>query len=250
MEVSDYNLFASDYHSKRKKPWKALKIFIDQMKNDGYTFKGVILDLGCANARNFKIIGEFPKKIIGIDNSLELLKIANDNLKNIKQYTPAESNFYQILLGDLNFLPIRPNSISNIFSIATIHHIKTKSNREKLIHFSLRVLKKDGALIVTVWRKWQKKYRRYFLFDLIKRRFNNKYRHRQENKGLPEFGDKFVPWGTSVGNIFYNRFYHFFSIHEIKDLLNDCEVKVFKIMGGPTNNDNFFIAAYKKTNGI
>ncbi len=246
MEVSDFNKFALDYHSKRKKPWKSLKIFIDQLKNDGHTFNGVILDLGCANARNFKIIGDFPKKIIGIDKSIELLKIANENLKNVKNFPQAESNFYQVLLGDLNFLPIRPNSINNIFSIAVIHHIKTKLNREKILHFSLEILKKEGAIILTVWRKWQKKYRRYFLVDLIKRRLNSKYKQKQESIGLSEFGDKFVPWGTSTGNFSYNRFYHFFSKLEIKDLLNDCEVKVFKIMGGPTNNDNFFIAAYKK----
>lgn len=247
MEVSDFNFFALDYHSKRKNPWRPLKIFLDHLKNDGYTFKGVILDLGCANARNFKIIGDFPKKIIGIDNSLELLKIANDNLKNLNLYPQAESQFYQILLGDLNFLPIRPNSIQNIFSIATIHHIKIKLNRKKLLRFSFEILKKDGALILTVWRKWQKKYRLYFLVDLIKRRFNYKYRHQQENIGLPEFGDKFVPWGTSVGKSFFNRFYHFFSKHEIKNLLKSYKIKEIKVMGGPTRHDNFFIIACKNT---
>ncbi len=246
MEVSDFNKFALDYHSKRKKPWKPLKIFIDQLKNNGHTFNGVILDLGCANARNFKIIGDFPKKIIGIDNSLELLKIANDNLKDAKHYPQAEANFYQILLGDLNFLPIRPNSIDNIFSIAAIHHIKMKLNREKLLRFFLGVLKKDGALIVTIWRKWQKKYRRYFLVDLIKRKLNKKYREKQYSIGLKEFGDKYVPWTVSNENTIYERFYHFFSKKEIKIFLKGFKIEEFKKLGGPTNQDNFFIFARKE----
>ena len=86
MEVSDFNLFARDYHSKRKKPWRPLKDFLDHLKCNNNNFDGLILDLGCANARNFKILGDFPKKVVGIDISLELIKIALKNLNDSNQY--------------------------------------------------------------------------------------------------------------------------------------------------------------------
>ena len=129
MVISDYNHFAMDYHSKRRNPWKPLKIFIDHLKKKGISFHGISLDLGCANGRNFTLLGDSPRKIVGIDISLELLKIARKNLIDNNQSLQIEKHSYQILLGDIKNLPIRPRSINNIFSIATIHHIQNKSSR-------------------------------------------------------------------------------------------------------------------------
>jgi len=245
MEVSDFNLFARDYHSKRKKPWRPLKAFLDHLKYNDYTFNGVILDLGCANARNFKVLGDFPKKIVGIDISLELIKIAQKNLKDFNQYPYSESKFYQVLHGDITFLPFRPDSAQNIFSVASIHHIKRKSNRKDLIFQISDILKENGSLIITVWRKWQKKFRRYFIMDFLKRKLNINYKRQQNNIGLSEFGDKLVPWSISGGEVTYLRYYHFFSKQEIKNLLKSYTIKVIIVMGGPTKRDNFFIIARK-----
>ena len=108
------------------------------------------------------------------------------------------------------------------------------------------MLKKDGNLVITVWRKWQRKYRSYFLLDGFKRRFSFKHEKQQRMAGLEETGDKFIPWKLSGEDKAYNRFYHFFSKHEIKKLLKIFDVKEFKIMGGPNNSDNFFIFAQKR----
>ncbi len=248
MKSSNFNLFAKDYHLKRKKPWKPLKNFLDQLKDKGTIFNGLILDLGCANCRNFKIIGDHPKKIVGIDISLELIKIANENLKNVNHYSQLESNFYQILLGDIKNLPIRPDSVQSIFSIAALHHIRLNSDRMSLLLQLFEVLKTNGSIILTVWRKWQKKYRTYFFFDWFKRNLINKYKKQQKAIGLHEFGDKYVPWTTSSEKKIYQRYYHFFSKHEIKSILEGFKIKEFKIMGGPNKHDNFFIFACKNKN--
>lgn len=245
MEVSDFNLFASDYNSKRKKPWRPLKIFLDHLKNNNFSFNDVILDLGCANARNFKIIGDFPKKVVGIDVSLELIKIAQRNLKDFNQYSPAESKFYQVLRGDITFLPFRHDSAQIIFSVASMHHIKGKANRKNLISQISEILKKNGTLIITVWRKWQKKFRLYFIIDFLKRKLNPKYKQQQKKIGLAEFGDKLVPWNISGGEVTYLRYYHFFTKREIKNILKSYTIKHITIMGGPTKRDNFFIFACK-----
>lgn len=245
MEGSNFNQIARDYHLKRKKPWRPLEFFLNHLKNKGYVFNGICLDLGCGNGRNFKILGNPPKKLIGIDISIELLKIARDGLNDIDQYAKFESNFIQILLGDLRQLPIRPNSATNIFTIASIHHIIKKSERKNTLSHFYNVLKKNGCLILTVWRKWQKTYRGYFLMDWMKRNFAVKHRKLQEKLGLEEFGDKIVPWTILSEKKVYHRFYHFFSKHEIKKLLRIFKIREFKIMGGPNNRDNFFIFAQK-----
>ncbi len=246
MERNTFNQIARDYHSKRRKPWKALEFFLNFLIKKGYLFEGMSLDLGCASGRNFKILGNYPRKLVGVDISLEFLRIAQDDLKNSEKYPKSESNFIQVLLADINYLPIRKNSIQNIFSIATIHHIRHKSNRKKLLSQFNSILKTDGNLIITVWRKWQKKYRSFFILDGIKRSFSFKHKKQREIDGLKQYGDKYIPWILSEEKKKFKRFYHFFSKHEIKNLLKDFLIKEFKIMGGPNNNDNFFILAQKK----
>ena len=246
MEDYNFNKIAKDYHSKRRKPWRPLEFFLNHLKKKGYLFTGINLDLGCANGRNFKILGTYPNKLIGIDLSLEFLKIAHECLTDKSQYSELESNFIQILLGDIKHLPIRTDSIDNIFSIATIHHIKNRSDRKKTFLQFNNSMKKKGYLIITVWRKWQKEYRGYFFLDWLKRNLSRKHKRKKKINGLEEFGDKYVPWTDSQEKETYNRFYHFFSKHEIKKLLKIFEIKDFKIMGGPGNCDNFFILAQKR----
>ncbi|MFX1503007.1 MAG: class I SAM-dependent methyltransferase [Promethearchaeota archaeon] len=240
-----FNQIALDYHSKRKKPWRPLEFFITFLKNKGYTFKGKNLDLGCANGRNFKIMSKFPNKLIGIDISLELLKIARSNLKNVNSFSYEESKYYQLILADITNLPIRKNSINNIFSIATIHHVKQKSERKRTIFQIHESLNQKGKLILTVWRKWQKKFRDYFLLEGLKRIFTRSYKNQQKMKGLKEFGDTYVPWTLSKDQQVYDRFYHFFSKRELKKLLKIFKIITFKVTGGPTNRDNFFVFARK-----
>ena len=245
MEGHIFNQIAKDYHQKRKKPWRPLEFFINYLKNKGYSFKGIILDLGCANGRNFKVLGTPPKKIIGIDLSLELLKIAHNDLQDLDHYSKNESSFIQILLGDIRYLPIRDNSVHNIFSIAAIHHIKQITERKKMISSINKTLRINGSLVITVWRKWQRKYRSYFLLDWLKRILSSEHKNQQGVVGLVEFGDKLIPWTLSDQKKVYDRFYHFFSKHELKKLLKIFRIREFKIMGGPNNRDNFFIFAQK-----
>lgn len=245
MEGSSFNQIAKDYHLKRKKPWRPFAFFLHFLKNKKYSFRGKILDLGCANGRNFKIMSNPPNKLIGIDISPELLKIARENLKDVDQFSHYESRFFQLILGDIANLPIRQNSIDVIFSIATLHHIKKKSKRKSTIVQMYESLKENSKLILTVWRKWQKGLRNYFFLEWFKRNFSFDYKDQQKAMGLEEFGDKLVPWTLSKEQQVYNRFYHFFSKKELKKLLKIFEIIAFKITGGPTDRDNFFVFARK-----
>jgi SAM-dependent methyltransferase len=245
MECSNFNSIAQDYHLKRRKPWRPLEFFVKFLKDKGYAFNGLILDLGCGNGRNFQILSTPPNKLIGIDISLELLKMANHTLNNNDQISLENKSFFQLILGDISNPPIRQNSIDWAFCIASLHHIKKKSERTKAITQIRTSLKKNSLLILTVWRKWQNRFRNYFILEWFKRKLSVKYRIDQKVKGLEEFGDKLVPWNLSREKNIFFRFYHFFSKHELKKLLKDFEILEFKITGGPTNRDNFFVLALK-----
>jgi SAM-dependent methyltransferase len=245
MEKDLYNFIAADFNKKKSKPWKDLETFVKEIKEKKISFTGYNIDLGCGNGRNFSVFKQPNTKLIGVDNSFEFLKIARDRLKSNNNPPKNSSNFIQLILSDILFLPIRPNIIQNIFSIATIHHIKDKAQLNNAISKFNRLLRNKGYFLFTVWRKYQKNYRSYFIKDKIKRLFNPKYRKVQFNLGLNEYGDKFVPWTLSAEKKTYNRFYHFFSNKEIKKLLNEYTILELKKMGGPNKKDNFFILAQK-----
>jgi len=248
LKDSTYNLIAKDYHSKRRKPWKVLENFILYLETKYSKFYGNTIDLGCANGRNFEILSTFSEKLIGIDNSNEFLKIATLRLKNLELTFKVLKSTTQLILSDICYLPIRPKSFHNVFSIATIHHVHTNLERKKIFSQIYSILKPGGYCCITLWRKFQKKYRFFFIGDFIKRVFLHKYRTKQKEKGLNYFGDKLVSWKISSDNKIYDRFYHFFSKNEVKKIIKRFKIREFKKLGGPNKKDNFFILAQKVNN--
>jgi len=244
-EKFSYNFIAKDYDLKRKKPWKDFALFIRYLQHKNYNFFGYICDLGCANGRNLEIFSRFSERLIGIDNSIKLLEIAKKRFTKTDSSFDMFKNIPQLILGDIRFIPIRSNAIHNIFSVATIHHINSKSDRKESIAQMHNILKLNGYCCITLWRKFQKRYRYYFILDWLKRIFSSKYKREQKEKGLIYFGDKLVSWTNSTNNKVYHRFYHFFSKREAIKLLEKFEIKEFKKEGGPNNKDNFFILTQK-----
>jgi len=245
MKYLTYDIIADDYDSKRKKPWRPFKDFLYFLSKKGYTFKGTCIDLGSANGRHFELFKNSNNRIIGIDNSSALLKLALERLRSSNSYSKIEITKIQLILADLKFIPIRNHVIQNVFTVATIHHIKGQLERANAITQLLDLLREEGYLLITVWRRWHKRVRKHFIVDWFKR-INPRYKHQQEKLGLKEFGDKFVPWTFTRKNVTFHRFYHFFSKMEIKKLLQNFIIREFNMIGGPTKKDNFFILAQKK----
>ena len=227
---------ARDYDLKRKKPWKALISFLNQIKKKLNLINGRIIDLGCGNGRNFDLIKS--SFLIGIDNSLEFLKIAQDRKNNTNREV-------ELILTDMKTLPFRAYSIDTIFSIASLHHVKRYRTRLSIINQLHKILNDGGYVVITVWRKYQKKFRNYFIIDLVKRTFSKKYRLRQEHLGLNEYGDIIIPWKVSKVDKTYERYYHLYSKSELKEEFSQFQMIECRKMGGPTKKDNFF-ALFKK----
>ena len=242
-----YDFFAKDYHNKRHYHWKDLGNFLRELNDEGVHFNGFNLDLGCANGRNFNLFLHSNSKLIGIDNSIELLKLARERLKKPNNNSKINPKSVSLVLSDIKALPLRTNVITNVFSIATIHHIKKNNQRNYVMSQIYNIMRNNGFLVLTVWRRYQKKYRFYFIKDRIRRLFIPKYTKTQETLGLMEYGDKFVPWTLSNKNLTYNRFYHFFSLGEIQKLVKGYIIRVILKKGGPTRKDNFFILTQKVT---
>jgi len=244
MEIS-YDFFAKDYHNKRRYHWRDLESFLRELNDKAIYFNGYNLDLGCANGRNFNLFLHSNSKLIGIDNSIELLRLARERLKKPNNNPKFNPKSISLVLSDIKALPLRPNAITNVFSIATIHHIKKNNQRSYVLSQIYNIMKNNGFLVLTVWRRYQKKYRFYFIKDRIRRFFLKKYTKTQENLGLMDYGDKYVPWTLSNKNLTYDRYYHFFSLKEIRILLKDYIIKLIQKRGGPYRKDNFFVLTQK-----
>ena len=120
-----------------------------------------------------------------------------------------------------------------------------QSERKFILEFCCSILRKNGYIVISVWRKFQKKYRNYFLFELIKQKLSLNYKKRQASLGLHEFGDILIPWTVSSTQITYNRHYHLFSKNELKRLLAGFKILRLSKLGGPNRRDNYFIFARK-----
>ena len=240
-----YDDIAEDYDNKRRRPWTPFRNFLKKLVAAGYQFKGINIDLGCANGRHFSLFNQVSDRLIGIDNSIEFLTIAKEQLCSSEEIKDYDKKSVGLILADMIALPIRPSIIQAIFSVASLHHVEGKDNRKVVVNEIFRSLKNDGFLILTVWRKWQKKYKQHFMKDLLKRKASIEYALEQESEGLKEHGDKHVPWMVSKDNEVYHRFYHFFAAQEIKTLLKPCKILAFELRGGTTDRDNFFLLAQK-----
>ncbi|MHA1234464.1 MAG: class I SAM-dependent methyltransferase [Promethearchaeota archaeon] len=247
MSKKIYDILALDYHKKRSYPWRDFELFFNELIQKDISFNGFNIDLGCANGRNFKVFLQSDTKLIGIDNSIEFLKISRNRITTGNNYTMKERRSIELIQSDINNLPIRPETVNNIFSIAVIHHIKNSNNRDQVLKQIYTILTNNGLLILTLWRKYQKKYRYYFISDWFKRLYSSQYRIKQSMLDLEEFGDKFIPWTISKENLTYNRFYHFFSRRELRNLVRSFVIKEMKKKGGPNKTDNFFVLAKKET---
>jgi len=183
--------------------------FLNLLKSGNFNFKGICVDLGCGNGRNIPLFLNQESSVIGIDNSLEFLRIIKSNILNKK----LDSQRVNLILADIRYIPLRLCVIDNMFAIASIHHVKYSKERMKVIKNVNITLKAGGYFLLTVW--------------------------------LKEFGDILVPWKISNKNIEIKRFYHFFSKYELKSLLRDFKILLIKKFGGPNKKDNFFTLVKK-----
>ena len=98
-----------------------------------------------------------------------------------------------------------------------------------------RILKNNGKALISVWSRWQDKYRKYF----IKKYFFNK------NKN--EFGDIIIFWKKDKLDI--PRYYHLYSKKEFLKDIKTSGLKLFKIydikLRSTKHIDNYFALVEK-----
>jgi SAM-dependent methyltransferase len=236
-----YDKIAEDYDRKKKSQWKSLEIFLEYLLERNYIFKGISADLGCGNARNFSLFFNETSKLIGIDNSIKMLTSARKNIASKCNMRYSS----QFILADMTALPFRDKVLDTIFSIASLHHVNTSNLRSVVLSQIFQILTDGGYFLLTVWRRYQKRFRKHFIMDYIKRAFYPPYAQLQVEARLLEFGDINVPWKSSEKIAPQMRFYHLFTKKELSYSLCNFKMREYIKLGGPNKRDNYFILAQK-----
>ncbi len=219
-----WNAIAKSFDSTRRKPWQECIEFINSLPK-----MSIILDVGSGNGRHLIPCAKRCKKVIGLDVSRELLEIVKKKVYN-KRFRNVE-----LIHSDAVNIPIRNNSVNAILYIATLHNISIRYRRIISLKEIKRVLKPGGKAIISVWSRWQDKFRQHF----VKRCFT-RYKRK-------EFGDIKLQWRQHGLNI--PRFYHLYSKREFVNDLKEAGLKIVEIQNVKIHSkkypDNFFATVKK-----
>lgn len=138
-----YSKRASVYDRQKARTWKSeagfeVEVLKEITKAAHKAEAGFGLDAGVGSGRVFtRLIRETGLPLIGLDLSIEMLKVAREKVGSICET-------FNLLLGDIEFLPFRNGSFSLLLCISTLHYFS--SPHVALMEFS-RVLKKSGIFI-------------------------------------------------------------------------------------------------------
>lgn len=197
-----YDLLADDFSQTRANALEEFASLASYFK-DGDS----VLDLGCGNGRFYELVCQPDKNIkyFGVDNSNRLILLA-------KQKYPQG----QFILSDGLALSFSENFFDKILCAAVLHHLPGDDLRREFLRQAHRVLKQGGLLVLTTafaaWgsRRWVPLLKYSWLKIMGRSRL--------------DWGDYYEPWGSG-GNKGL-RYFHNFSVKEIRGLLEDVGFSV------------------------
>jgi len=203
------------FDATRRKPWKQCIDFIDTFTKD----------VCWGNGRHLIPCAKRCKKAIGIDLSRELLYIVQKKL-----------DIANLLHSNVVYIPLKHNTVDAVLYIASLHNIKGRDRRIQSLREVERILKNDGKALISVWSRWQDRYRKQF----FKKWFTQ--------MGQAEFGDIDIYWRQHGLNI--PRFYHLYSKREFLSDLRKADLEIIDIqdvkMHSEKHPDNYFAVVKKK----
>ncbi|EPS60212.1 hypothetical protein M569_14591 [Genlisea aurea] len=130
-----YDAIAPHFSSTRFAKWPKVQSFLNSMPRGS-----LVLDAGCGNG---KYLGLNPNcYYIGCDISSPLVNICAD-----------KGN--EVLVADAVNLPYRSSYGDAAISIAVLHHLSTEQRRRRAVEELIRVVKRGGLVLITVWAREQ-----------------------------------------------------------------------------------------------
>ena len=195
-----FDVIADSWTHLRARPVKEVLYFLQFVR------KGKVLDLGCGNGRNLVPFLEIGVKGFGVDFSSKMIREAKRFLEKhqVKAY---------LVIADFLHLPFKDSLFDYSIFTRSLHHLPTKKLRIRALEEVRRVTRRNGKILLSVWRRYYPR----FIFDFFSSLFEKKF----------GFGDVYKKW--RYHGVVYKRFYHLYSKKEILEELREAKlnVKVF-----------------------
>lgn len=192
-QVTDaYNAIADHFSQTRSGQWEAVRFAIEQYISPADT----VLDLGCGNGRVADLVQKIKANYIGMDISEGLIAHA----KRLHPGLP----FY---VGNMLDTGFENASMDHVLLIASFHHLPAEERRAGLEEIK-RITKPGGTIIMTNWNLHQSRF------------FWLRWKHALRNIGDSNMhrNDVLVPWRNQQRELQAERFYHGFTMREMKQL--------------------------------
>lgn len=177
-----YTNIATHFSRTRYSVWQDTKDFLDSLPKNSN-----VLDVGCGNGK--AMLYRKDLNIVGIDNCENLVSICKKRGLNVD-------------IGCATKLKFPDQTFDAIICIAVIHHLESFERRKKAIQELMRVVKKDGKVLISLW-------------------FNVNESIQTTSNTIIDLknNDFLVPW--KLENKIYYRYYHFVDEKEIELLFQD-----------------------------
>jgi len=210
---ANYADIAAEFDATRKKIiWPGLNDFFRDLKPGSR-----VLDVGCGNGRLIEVLEDKQVDYLGVDNSRELIDLARKNYPD-----------YKFLTGNiLNLDRIPDSNFDYVFSIAVLHHLPGKKLQIEALKQMANKLTSDGRMIISVWNLWSRtKYLKLIIASYFKYLFSGQRLN---------WGDILFFWKNSKGAKVSLRYYHAFSVRELKKISRKANLKTMKIVSDKFN---------------
>lgn len=218
----NYDSIAEDFNQTRKGlQWSKLSEVTKQVGDGDY-----LLDAACGNGRLLDELQDKKINYLGVDNSVELIRRAQKNYPE-----------HEFQVNDLLSLQeLADGSFDWVFCIAALHHLPGKDLRLKTLENLKAKMKKNGKMVISVWRPEKNK-------KFLQAQRRNFWRKIFFLSPL-DFGDALFEWGgktESKKNLL--RYYHCFSEKELKKIIDQAGLKIINFY---QDQHNFFMILERK----
>jgi ubiquinone/menaquinone biosynthesis C-methylase UbiE len=127
-----YRKIATDFDRTRVNNWRYVEEFIEEIPVDS---NAKIADIGCGNGKYMLLRKD---QFYGCDMCQELVDICvGKSLNAVK--------------GDIMKIPFETDSFDKVICIAVLHHLSSEERRLDAIKELIRIAKKGGKILITVW---------------------------------------------------------------------------------------------------